>query len=38
LGITKKENFYITKQEFTVESGGLSVNMAGRKLPKEEEE
>ena len=33
LGVTKKENFYITKQEFIVESGGLSVNMAGRKVP-----
>ena len=37
LGITKKENFYITRQHFVVEGGGLDVSMAGRKVPKVEE-
>ena len=37
LGVTKKENFYITRQQFVIEDGGLNVSMAGRKVPKAEE-
>lgn len=33
LGITKKENFYITRQEYKIEEGGMEVNMTGRKVP-----
>lgn len=37
LGVTKKENFYITRQQFVVADGGMDVSMAGRKVPKAEE-
>lgn len=33
LGISKKENFYITRQEYKIEEGGMEVNMTGRKVP-----
>ena len=33
LGISKKENFYITRQEFKIGEGGMEVNMTGRKVP-----
>ena len=35
LGVSKKENFYVTRQLLEVVEGGLDATLSGRKIPKE---